>query len=185
MDIEVKDYNKGDVLIGEDKIKERLESLAKQIAEDYKDTSLLIVGILKGACMVISDLQKALYKSDYKNFQISFVTVKSYFSATESSKNPHLVQDIDSDPEGAEILLVDDIIDTGISLRFVHHTLKDRGAKSVKSLALLSKPDRREVDYKADYVGFIIPNIWVEGYGMDSDEKGRGNPNIIVGPSEV
>ena len=160
-----------------------MEEIAQAITHDYKDESFVIVSILKGACILTADLQRVLYTLQCRQFRTSFVSIRTYRSGTESSRNPQLIQDVDFDPKDEQILLVDDIIDTGISLRFLHHIMTERGAKSVRSFAFLSKPERREVDYEANYVGFSVPNVWVEGYGMDSDEYGRGNPNIIVGPS--
>jgi hypoxanthine phosphoribosyltransferase len=179
--MEKKDFKPGDVLIDAKTITNRLDEISSLIAVDYP-SEFVLVSILKGSCTVTADLQRALYKVGCTKFSTSFITLKSYLSGTESSRKPKLVQDVDFDPQNKHILLVDDIIDTGYTLLFLHRHLKERGA-SVHSFVLLSKPERREVDYEADYVGFTIPNVWVEGYGMDSDEKGRGNPDIIVGPS--
>lgn len=172
-----KKYNIGSVLLSGEVIADRLREIALQIAKEYTKP-FLIVSILKGACMVTTDFQRALFDAGVTTVELSFVTIKSYIK-TESSKNPQFIYMGDFNPQGKQILIIDDIIDTGFTLQFLHNYLQEQGAV-VRSFALLSKPERREVSYEADYVGFSIPNVWVEGYGMDTEEKGRGNPNIIV-----
>jgi hypoxanthine phosphoribosyltransferase len=114
--------------------------------------------------------------------EISFITLKSYPDGTKAKYEPKIVQDMDINPEGRRVLLVDDVLDTGRSLEIIHKLLKAKKAKSVESLALVDKPERRQVDYKTDYIGFTLSDIWLQGYGMDTAEVGRADPDIIVGP---
>ncbi len=176
------DYKPGDVLISYEFIQERIKQLSFEIAGKYKDKQLLIVGVLKGAFKIVADLTSELHKRGLTDLEISFITMKSYPDGTKAKYEPRIVQDMDISSEGRPVLLVDDVLDTGRSLQVVHKLIKSRGALSVESFALVDKPERRQVDYKADYVGFSIPNIWLQGYGMDTAELGRAESNIIVGP---
>jgi hypoxanthine phosphoribosyltransferase len=176
------EYKPGDVLIPQAIIQERIKELSAEIAEKYKGRQLLIVGVLKGAFKIVADLTSELHRQGVTDLEISFITMKSYPDGTKAKYEPRIVQDMDISSEGRPVLLVDDVLDTGRSLAVVHKLIKSRGAISVESFALVDKPERRQVDYKADYVGFTIPNIWLQGYGMDTAEFGRAEPNIIVGP---
>jgi hypoxanthine phosphoribosyltransferase len=176
------EYKPGDVLISHEIIQERIKELSAEITEKYKGKQLLIVGVLKGAFKIVSDLTSELHKQGLTDLEISFITMKSYPNGTTAKYEPRIVQDMDISSEGRPVLLIDDVLDTGRSLEIVHKLVKSRGAISVESFALVDKPERRQVNYKANYVGFAIPNIWLQGYGMDTGELGRGEPNIIVGP---
>ena len=176
------EYKPGDVLIPQAIIQERIKELSAEIAEKYKGRQLLIVGVLKGAFKIVADLTSELHRQGVTDLEISFITMKSYPDGTKAKYEPRIVQDMDISSEGRPVLLVDDVLDTRRSLAVVHKLIKSRGAISVESFALVDKPERRQVDYKADYVGFTIPNIWLQGYGMDTAEFGRAEPNIIVGP---
>lgn len=171
------------ILLSEQKIAEKIQELASQISMYYKGSPFVLVGVLKGACAFTADLQRALYKFGCKNFSISFITLRSYTAGTESSKQPRLVQDIDFDPQGKHVLVIDEVIDTGISLSYITDLFQKRGAASIKTCVLISKPSRREISFEPDYIGFTMSDVWLEGYGMDTDEYGRGNPDIIEGPS--
>lgn len=175
-------YKPGEILITYEQIQQRIEDLAPSIAKKYKGKKLLIVGILKGAFKVVSDLSSGLHKAGLKDLEISFIAMKSYPDGTRAKYQPRIIQDMDINPQGREVLLVDDVLDTGRSLDVIHNLIKDRKAKSIKSFALIDKPERRQIPYKADYVGFTIPDVWIQGYGMDTGEVGRAEPNIIVGP---
>ncbi len=168
------------VLIAEAKIAHRLQELAREIAKDYQGKDFVLVGILKGAYVITADLSRALYKAGCVNFEVSFLILKSYYSSTTVSKDVTLVTDIDIDPKDKHLLIVDDIFDTGKSFAFVDKHLRMQGAVSVEGFALLAKPDRHEVEYRPKYIGFEVPEVWTEGYGMDSAEKGRGNPNVVA-----
>jgi len=176
------EYKKGDVLIPHELIQKRIKEIASEIAPKYKGKKLLMVGVLKGAFKMTGDLALELHVQGLTDLEISFITMKSYFTGTKAEYEPQIVQDMDINPGKRHVLLLDDILDTGKSLQFVYKLIKDKGAVSVESFVLLDKPARRIVDYKADYVGFTIPNVWVQGYGIDTGEIGRAGPNIIVGP---
>lgn len=173
-----------DILFTQDTIHKRLSELANEITQKYHNKQLLLIGVLKGSFIFLADLQRTLYKNGCTDTEICFITVKSYFAGKISSKHPKIVTDIDCDVKGKHVLLIDDIFDTGNTLAYLSNVMKARRAASVASLVLLSKPARHEVMYRPTYIGFTITNQWVEGYGMDSAEKGRGNPDIIVRTNE-
>ena len=175
-------YKPGDVLISRDEITKKLEEVAKIIAKDYAGQKVLLVTIMKGSFMVLADLIRALHEAGLTDTTLTALTVGSYGSGTESSRKPRFKHEVDVHVKDRHVLLVEDIVDTGHTLQFVIDELKSRGAKSIKTFALLSKPSRREIEIEAEYVGFVIPNLWVQGYGLDTDEWGRGNPDIIIGP---
>ncbi len=166
-------------LLTEVQIANRISDLAQEIARDYQGQTLVIVGILKGAFVITADLVRALYKAGDVDVEVSFLMLKSYYESTRDPKDIQLVMDSDLDPRGRHVLIVDDVFDTGKSFAFLDNHIREKGATSVNAFALLAKPDRHEVVYRPKYVGFTIENVWVEGYGMDSIEKGRGNPNVI------
>lgn len=173
-------YKPGIILISQYRIQSRVKELAQRIAKDYHGKDLVIVGIMKGTYILLADLTRELYSAGLKTFLVSFITAKSYGSGTVSKKDPNIVDQIDIELKNRHILLVDDIIDTGKTLKITVDSIK-KGAVSIRSFVLLSKDERREVSFEPDYYGFKIPNVWVQGYGMDTDEKGRGNRDIIIG----
>lgn len=176
------EYKPGEILITNSQIKERVKELAKQISYDYKDKELLILSVLKGAFKITNDLSEELHLAGLTDLSITFMTLKSYPTGTISSSAAKIIHHMDIHPKGKNILIVDDIIDTGKSLDLIKKLVTDDGCTSVKTLALIDKKGRREVDLNPDYAGFEIPNIWIQGYGMDTDELGRAEPNIIIGP---
>jgi hypoxanthine phosphoribosyltransferase len=180
---EIKNAVPGQILISSQEIKESLQKIAQIIAKDQSNQKCTIVGVLKGACLLVADLQRELYKAGMKNVEINFVKIKSYLSGTQSSRQPMLTSEIDFYPKDKNILIVDDIIDTGLTLKFLSTLLLKKGAASVRSLTLVSKPNRREVEFEPDYTCFEIPDVWIQGYGMDTNELGRNNPDIIIGPA--
>ena len=167
------------ILYTKDQIEKRIEELATEIANDYQGKKLILIGILKGAFVVTADLVRAMVVAGCTDVEVSFIIVKSYFDSTTTARPIQLVIDSDIDPKDREILIVDDIFDTGKSLQYVVQHFKEKGAASVESMTLLAKPDRHEVVYRPKYVGFHVENVWIEGYGMDSAEQGRGNPNVV------
>jgi len=177
-------HKPGTVLISSEQIQKRLEELASEISKKYNGHKLLVVGILKGAFKLTADLTSELHKQGLTDLEISFIAIKSYPDGTKAKYEPRIVQDMDLSPEGRSVLLVDDVLDTGRSLQVVHKLIESKKAKSVESFALVDKPERRQVNYKADYVGFTLADIWLQGYGMDTVEVGRADSNIIVGPYE-
>ncbi len=176
------EYNPGEIIITKSQIHDRVKELAQEISNDYKNKELLILSVLKGAFKITNDLSEELHVAGLTDLSITFMTLKSYPSGTISSSAAKIIHHMDIHPKDKNILIVDDIIDTGKSLNTIINLVKKDGCKSVKTFALLDKPDRREINIHADYVGFTIPDVWVQGYGMDTDELGRAEPNIIIGP---
>ncbi len=177
------EYNAGDILIPEELIKKRIEEIAKHIAKEYKNNHILIVGVLKGAFVLVADLVQSLHNIDFDNFSVEFMTVSSY-KGTVSTGTPLITDNMEENPRNEHVLLVDDIVETALTLSTIKKIVTNQKAKSVKSFVLLSKPTNTKPALKPNFVGFEIPDVWVEGYGMDTDQLGRGNPDIIVGPSK-
>ncbi len=170
---------KSEVLITEKEIGKKVKELAKQIARDYRGEKIILIGVLKGAFIFISDLIREISRIN-PNVEVDFIRVSSYGSDTESSREPIIQMDVHSPLRDQNVILVEDIVDTGYSLKTLIAILKAREPKSLKTCALLSKDDRREVEVHLDYLGFHIPDVWVEGYGLDSNQTGRGNPCIVT-----
>lgn len=164
----------GEVMITEEQLKLRIEELGKQISEDFKGEEVLVVGILKGAVLFLSDLIREI-KVDTK---IDFMAVTSYGASTKSSGVVRILKDLDSGIEDQNIIIVEDIIDSGVTLHYLRDYLMGRKPKTLKICTLLDKPDRREVDIKADYTGFEVENKFIVGYGLDYDQKYRNLPYI-------
>ena len=168
-------------LIGRDELEKRVAELGARITEDYRGKDVLMVGILKGAVVFFSDLIRHV---DIP-VAIDFMAISSYCSATKSSGVVRILKDLDNAISGRHVILVEDIVDTGKTLAFLKETLLARGAASLKICTLLDKPDRRQVEIEADYFGFVIPNEFVVGYGLDYAEKYRNLPDIGVLKPEV
>lgn len=167
-----------DVMLSEDQIKVKVYELAKQIERDFKGEELLVVGILKGASVFVSDLIRCIDL----DVNIDFMSVSSYGNSTESSGTVKILKDLDVDIEGKNVLIVEDIIDSGLTLSNLVAALQTRNPKSLKLCTLLDKPERRKVDIKVDYIGFVIEDKFIVGYGIDYAEKYRNLPYIgIVG----
>lgn len=158
-------------------IQHRISEIANQICSDFKGKELLIICVLKGAFMFAADLVRRLQKLGVI-VEIDFIKASSYGSRTESSGNVELDLDITRDIFDRNILLVDDIIDTGNTINFVSLHLLSKSPKKLSSFVLLDKPHRRTVEYKIDYIGFEIPDYFVVGYGMDHNERYRCLPDI-------
>ncbi len=152
----------------------RVKELALQISKDYEGKELFLIGILKGAFIFLSDLVRALQIP----VKIDFVRLQSYGSKTESSLEVKLTKDIESAIEGKEVLIVEDIVDTGITLRFLLQRLRERNPRSLKICALIDKEQRRKAEIDVDYVAFRLSGGFVVGYGLDFDEKYRYLPGI-------
>lgn len=157
-------------------IQARISELGAEIARDYAGRNPLLVGVLKGACIFISDLLRAI---DLQ-LGIEFIAISSYGSSTRTSGEVRLVKDLDVAVEGRDILVVEDIVDTGLTLSYLLSNLHARGARSVKLVAMLDKYERREREVPIDYVGFKIPDAFVVGYGLDYAERYRNLPYIAV-----
>ena len=165
-----------DVLIGADELQQRIGELAAEISRDYTDRDLLLIGVLKGAVFFLGDLMRRLTVSS----ECDFMAISSYGSGTESSGVVRILKDLDAPIEGRNVLVVEDIVDSGLTLSYLLRTLEARGPKSLEVCALLTKPSRREVDLACRYVGFEIPNRFVIGYGLDYAERYRSLPFVAV-----
>jgi hypoxanthine phosphoribosyltransferase len=168
------DAERIECLISADQIRQRLQELGEQISADYGPRPLVLVGVLKGAWMFLADLVRQLRIP----VRCDFVRVSSYGMGTETSGEPRLLLDITDPIDGADVLLVDDILDTGLSCDWLKRHLLAKGAAEVHVCVLLDKPSRRRVALQADYVGFQIPDHFVVGYGLDSGERFRELPFV-------
>ncbi|WP_116112445.1 hypoxanthine phosphoribosyltransferase [Austwickia chelonae] len=157
------------VLISEEQIMNRLEELAVQISEDYAGKDLLLVGVLKGAVLVMADLMRAMPRT----VPMDWMAVSSYGSGTKSSGVVRILKDLDTDITGRHVLIVEDIVDSGLTLSWIKANLASRDAASVEICTLLRKPDAAKVEVDVKYVGFDIPNEFVVGYGLDYAEEYR------------
>jgi hypoxanthine phosphoribosyltransferase len=165
------------ILISEAEIQAKVQELSQQIVRDYKEGGdLLLVGVLKGCMMFMVDLARAISMP----LAIDFIAASSYGHSTESSGVVRLLKDLDTDIAGRHVLIVEDIIDSGLTLVYLHDQLSRRNPASLRICALLNKPDRRKTDVPIDYRGFDIPNEFVVGYGLDYGERYRNLPYIGV-----
>jgi hypoxanthine phosphoribosyltransferase len=162
------------VLVSEEQIAQRLRQMAAEIDVDYKGRDLLIVGVLKGAVMVMADLARALGS----HVEMDWMAVSSYGSGTKSSGVVRILKDLDRDITGRDVLIVEDIIDSGLTLSWLMSNLSSRGPASVEVCTLLRKPDAAQFDVPVRYVGFDIPNEFVIGYGLDYGERYRNLPFV-------
>ena len=162
------------VLVSEEELHQINARLGAQITADYAGKNLLMVGILKGSVVFMADLMRAVTT----HAQIDFMSVSSYGSGTKSSGVVKIVKDLDNNVEGYDLLLVEDILDSGRTLSYVCDMLRTRHPASIRVATLLDKPERRVVDLKADYVGTSVPDEFVVGYGLDFDQRYRNLPYI-------
>jgi hypoxanthine phosphoribosyltransferase len=168
------------VLLSHDAIQARVQEMGRQITADYAGHDLHVVGVLKGACTFMTDLCRNIDLP----LTLDYIAVSSYGAATKSSGEVRLVKDLDQGLEGRDMLVVEDIVDTGLTLNYLMNVLKARGPRSLKVASLLSKPSRRLVEIPVDYVGFTIDDLFVVGYGLDYNEKYRNNRDIVIYGSE-
>lgn len=164
------------VLFSEKEIENIVNTLANQIEKDYNDKDFVMVGLLKGSVLFMSDLMKKINL----DFSIDFMVVSSYGSGTQSTGRVNVQKDISQSVEGKEILIVEDIIDSGNTLNFITKYLTAKGVKAVKLCTLFDKPSRRTADIAVDYVGSEIPDVFIVGYGLDYNEKYRNLPYVGV-----
>jgi len=169
------------ILLSEEAIAKRVRELGEQISEDYQGCDLVVVGILKGALVFMADLIRHLSIPVIMDFAV----VSSYGAATKTSGVVRILKDLDQPIEGKHVLIVEDIIDTGLTMHYLINNLKARKPLSVKVCTLLDKPSRREVDIVPDYCGFSIPDSFVVGYGLDYAEYYRNLPQVGVLKPEV
>jgi hypoxanthine phosphoribosyltransferase len=158
-----------DVLIDPDTLKARIAELGAQITKDYEGSNLLLIGVLKGSVFFMADLARAIDLP----LEVDFMAVSSYGNATESSGVVRMLKDLDAPIAGRDVLIVEDIIDSGRTLSYLVELLQQRGPESIEICALLTKPERAEVEIDCRYVGFEIPNRFVVGYGLDYAERYR------------
>ena len=166
----------GEILIGEDELQARIRALGAEISVDYHGRELLLVGVLKGAVFFMADLMRSISVA----CEIDFMAISSYGAATDSSGVVRILEDLDINIEGRHVLVVEDIIDSGLTLSYLLRNLESREPASLEICALLTKPDRREVDVPVRYIGFEIPNRFVIGYGLDFAERYRNLPYVGV-----
>lgn len=170
------DDDVAEILINEEQLQARVQELGQQISRDYQGQDLLLVCVLKGAMTFLADLMRQITVPH----AIDFMAISSYGASTESSGVVRILKDLDCNIAGRNVLIVEDIIDTGRTLNYIMQMLKTRGPKSLRICSLLSKPSRREIDVPVDYIGFEIPNKFVIGYGLDFGEIYRSLPYIGV-----
>lgn len=164
----------GKILFTHEQIWHRAEELGLEISEDYEGQEIVLIGTLKGAIPWMADLMKNITLDT----QIDFVSASSYGSGTESSGKVLLKKDISLDLTGKHVLIIEDIVDTGNTLKVLKEYFEEKGPKSVKICTLLDKPARRTADVKADYIGFVVDDLFIVGYGLDFDQKYRNLPYI-------
>lgn len=162
------------ILISEDEIQSKVAELAKHITEDYREKDLLLVGVLKGAFMLMSDLARNIQGP----LELDFMAVSSYGSTTKTSGIVRILKDLDLDISGRDVLIVEDIIDSGLTLSYLIKNLRARRPASLEVCALLSKPEVQKVELDVRYHGFAIPPVFVVGYGLDYGERYRNLPYV-------
>jgi len=170
------DTQKKKVLYSRDIIRKRVEELAETISRDYEGRQPVLIGVLKGAFIFLADLSRSLRVPCV----VDFIRLASYGSGSVSSGQVVIKKDIETDIEGRDVLVVEDIIDTGITLRFLVEMLKERKPRSLKVCAFLDKRARRKVEFEADYVGFTMEDGFVVGYGLDFNEMDRFHSDVFV-----
>lgn len=169
------------ILVTEEQLHQKVAELGARISRDYADKNLLLVSILKGSVIFMADLMRSITIPA----KIDFMAVSSYGSGVKTSGVVKIVKDMDIDLNGYDVLIVEDILDSGMTLKYITELLRQRGTRSIRIATLLDKPARRKVDIKADYYCFDIPDEFVVGYGLDYDEHYRNFPAVGVLKPEV
>jgi hypoxanthine phosphoribosyltransferase len=164
------------VIVSEEDLQKRVKELASQVDKDYEGKDLLLLGVLKGAVMAVADLSRAMQR----HVEMDWMAVSSYGSGTKSSGVVRILKDLDRDITGRNVLIIEDIVDTGLTLSWLKANLESRGVGNVEILTILRKPEAAQVEVNVKYVGFDIPTDFVIGYGLDFDEKYRNLPFIGV-----
>lgn len=165
-----------EILVQADDLTHRVRQLGEEITRDYEGRDLLLVGVLKGAIFFLSDLMRHIEVP----CELDFMAIASYGSSTQSSGVVRILKDLDAAIEGRDVLIVEDIVDSGLTLSYLLRALRARGPASLEVCALLTKPDRREVDLPIRYIGFEIPNKFAIGYGLDHAERFRNLPYVAA-----
>ena len=166
----------GEILIEEDALQARIAELGEEISSHYAGRDLLLIGVLKGAVFFMADLMRKLTIP----CEVDFMAISSYGASTDSSGVVRILKDLDINIEGRDVLVVEDIIDSGLTLSYLMRNLESREPATLEVCALLTKPDRREIEVPVRYVGFEIPNRFVIGYGLDFGERYRNLPYVAV-----
>jgi hypoxanthine phosphoribosyltransferase len=172
----MRDPGIGKILVQRDELAHRIRELGGEISEDYAGRDLFLVGVLKGAVFFLSDLMRHLEVP----CEVDFMAVSSYGSSTDSSGVVRILKDLDASIEGRDVLIVEDIVDSGLTLQYLLRTLAARDPASLEVCALLTKPERRKVELPIRYTGFEIPNRFAIGYGLDHAERYRNLPYVAV-----
>lgn len=171
----------GKILVPREVIAEKVRELGRRISEDYKDGDLILIGVLKGAFIFLADLMREITI----NVDMDFISVSSYANDTKSSGIVRIIKDVDINISNKHVLIVEDIVDTGLTLNHLKDLFQTRGPKSVKICAIFDKPSRRKVDITVDYKGIEIPNEFVIGYGLDYQGRYRNLPDLCVLNQEI
>jgi hypoxanthine phosphoribosyltransferase len=166
----------GEILIDEDALSSRVAELGVEVSADYQGRDLLLIGVLKGAVFFMADLMRHITVP----CEVDFMAISSYGDSTDSSGIVRILKDLDINIEGRDVLVVEDIIDSGLTLSYLMRNLESREPASLEVCALMTKPDRREIDVPVRYIGFEIPNRFVVGYGLDFGERYRNLPYVAV-----
>jgi hypoxanthine phosphoribosyltransferase len=166
----------GDTLVAAEDLERRVRELGEEISRDYEGRDLVLIGVLKGAVLFIADLMRELSVP----CEVDFMAVSSYGSATDSSGVVRILKDLDASIEGRDVLLVEDIVDSGLTLHYLLKNLKARDPRSLEVCALLTKPERRRVELPIRYVGFEIPNRFAIGYGLDHGQRYRNLRHVAA-----
>jgi hypoxanthine phosphoribosyltransferase len=172
----LQDERIGEILVQPDELQHRIGEMAAEVSRDYAGKDLLLIGVLKGAVFFLADLMRRL---DIP-CEVDFMAVASYGSSTDSSGVVRILKDLDAPLEGRDVLIVEDIVDSGLTLQYLMRTLEARGPASLEVCALLTKPERRKVEMPARYVGFEIPDKFAIGYGLDYAERYRNLPYVAA-----
>jgi hypoxanthine phosphoribosyltransferase len=171
-----RDESIGEILVQPDELAHRVRQLGEEISRDYQGRELLLIGVLKGAVFFLADLMRHIDVP----CEVDFMAVSSYGSSTDSSGVVRILKDLDAPLEGRHVLIVEDIVDSGLTLQYLMRTLETRGPASLEVCALLTKPERRKVETPARYVGFEIPDKFAIGYGLDYAERYRNLPYVAT-----
>ncbi len=171
----------GEILIERDALQERVAALGREVSADYANRDLLLIGVLKGAVFFMADLMRNVTVP----CEVDFMAISSYGASTDSSGVVRILKDLDINIEGRDVLVVEDIIDSGLTLSYLMRNLEARDPASLEVCALLTKPDRREMDVPVRYIGFEIPDRFVIGYGLDFAERYRNLPYVAVLSDEL
>lgn len=170
-----KEYVFGEVMITQEQLAQRARELGEQITKDYRGEAILVVGILRGAVIWMSDLIREIKLDDVR---IDFMSVSSYGASTKSSGVVRIIKDLETPIEDKNVIIVEDIIDSGLTLKYLKDQLLGRKPKSLRICTLLDKPERRQADIVGDYIGFTVENKFIVGYGLDYDQNYRTLPYI-------